>query len=357
MTKFFSYVQQAPIELERIKSINSESTFKKPHLDNKVKKLPAKISPWALARLNPEDAFRAVAEARKNSSVLRPIPRRAERCAIVETDSSDDYTSNEVTRGSPSIRTTSRVVSPPKTQDGFPWPVKCKAPLMPLTVPSHGNKRLVQTQVSPSRVSASLVPLQLEARNAFCGNSNIVLQSSSSRSSSESPDIRLSCDDSKATREVCCYNENGVGTGAWFRRCTSDGYEASGGESADDSDRQSSYPRLQSYHVGHVKMETRMHYSVGDSGLYKTDASEKCCGNPNAILGGSILSSAMMVMNPMILNESMDSSSSVSGAKLEGSHIDYGEIGIPDIKLVSVGTNHSYDLPSSASTESEGRLP
>ena len=70
MTKFFSYVQQAPIELERIKSINSESTFKKPHLDNKVKKLPAKISPWALARLNPEDAFRAVAEARKNSFVL-----------------------------------------------------------------------------------------------------------------------------------------------------------------------------------------------------------------------------------------------------------------------------------------------
>eukprot|EP00252_Welwitschia_mirabilis_P010965 TRINITY_DN24693_c1_g1_i1.p1 TRINITY_DN24693_c1_g1~~TRINITY_DN24693_c1_g1_i1.p1 ORF type:complete len:783 (-),score=122.63 TRINITY_DN24693_c1_g1_i1:140-2488(-) len=44
---------------------------------NKMQKRPVRISAWKLAKLNPEEAMRAMEKARESSSILRPVGQRA----------------------------------------------------------------------------------------------------------------------------------------------------------------------------------------------------------------------------------------------------------------------------------------
>lgn len=284
--------EQSAVQLDRVKSIGLEAT-KKPHVDrNVVKKLPAKISPWALARLNPEDAVRAVAEARKNSSVLRPVVRKAEAAAVIaETDSSAECSSGEVIRdvvvhSPPSMERLNRLSNavPSNSRATRSWHEEVKVPVV-LGGGAHGSKRLVEGGGSPAKVATILTPLQVEARNAFCGSGDIVLQSgsSSTMSSGGSPNARHSCEYglNNAQEHVSPYNDNDAAASAaawpstaWFGRSTSDGYEASGGESADDSDHHRYHLDLQkqhpwnegTHHVKRQELELIVSYGENDDG-------------------------------------------------------------------------------------------
>lgn len=283
-------MQQDPIKVDEVKRISLE-TLRKPNAQGKTgRKLPAKISPWALARLNSEDAFRAAAEARKNSSVLRPVLRKeAAVIVIAETDSSCERSSGEVI-GDMTVAS---------SQEGRNGDIRLNLSVMQtnsqqvaarsrrgeaskLQVVLGGDASgFIERVGSAAEAGTALMPLQLEARNAFCGRSGgIVSQSASSsiststESSEGSPEVQaLSRIDlppacggstllSRASQKPVQRRrlahamdagiqvhllhhdeeeEDRIATAAvrpaQFERSTSDGYEASGGESAeDDSD-------------------------------------------------------------------------------------------------------------------------
>lgn len=148
-----------------------------------------RISPWALARLNAEEASRAAAEARKRSKILQPVVRREAPSALEK-------------QGSKSKRTVS---------------------MDPLTdIPSRSFDQ-------------GLVGIQQDARSAFQTSramSNLTgpMGSSSPESSLDSPDIRPF---HKSVPPVPVAANRGIPF-SLPRNSASDGYDASGGE---DSDR------------------------------------------------------------------------------------------------------------------------
>ncbi|MCO5577485.1 hypothetical protein L7F22_031316 [Adiantum nelumboides] len=285
--------EQTPINFDDVKHISLE-TLKRSNMDSQLrrKKLPAKINPWALARLNPEDAIRAAAEARKKSSVLRPVPFKEPIAVVIaETDSSSEPSSDEFARNtfvatSPSsLNGHSRpesVSAQPKRQHAGARPWRGETSKVPVML--GGNARgFIERERNPAELGAVLLPLQLEARNAFCGRGNggmfqsgssfISTSTESSKGSPEAPS-RVNLFPNRGTSpmlvphaslpfsrrsgplyvqdgstQVPCYSYNedeeddrlAVASKpcriALFERSTSDGYEASAGESADDSDQ------------------------------------------------------------------------------------------------------------------------
>ncbi|KAF1862119.1 hypothetical protein Lal_00026638 [Lupinus albus] len=158
-----------------------------------------KISPWALARLNAEEASKAAAEARKKSKILQPVIRHNEAYRL-EPESSF---------GSSGRRMVSRI---------------------------ENNKRRSNNTANGFNEMSSSVPLQLDAHNAFQTSQTMSSSAAivaSPESSLDSPDIhpfRVS------SSQLASLSASGVTTlhGIPLSRSTSDGYEASGGE---DSDR------------------------------------------------------------------------------------------------------------------------
>ncbi|KAF6151280.1 hypothetical protein GIB67_020602 [Kingdonia uniflora] len=175
-----------------------------------------KISPWALARLNADEVSKVAAEARKKSKILQPVMRRDAPLGL-ETDSSFGSSGRMVPKPDNRRRPSKRVWLP------------ADLPLEPLAKISSN---------STEEKSASLAPLQLEARSAFrtskamSASANIIASSPES-SMEESPDLhpfRVSSSGAEEARGLTTGSHNGVP----LSRSTSDGYEPSGGE---DSDR------------------------------------------------------------------------------------------------------------------------
>ncbi|KAK4777860.1 hypothetical protein SAY87_018047 [Trapa incisa] len=148
-----------------------------------------RISPWALARLNAEDAARAAAEARKRSKILQPVVRREAPPGLEKQGSSK----------------------------------------------SKQNISMDALTNVPSRsFDQGLVGIQLNARSAFQPSgamSNVAGPvASSPESSLDSPDIRPF---HQSLPSVSVDANRGIPI-SLPRSSTSDGYDASGGE---DSDR------------------------------------------------------------------------------------------------------------------------
>ncbi|KAH9606978.1 hypothetical protein KSS87_013753 [Heliosperma pusillum] len=204
-----------PPEAGSVSSYGKKSSIEEPI----KKKNPAvKISPWTLARLNPEEVSKAAAEARKKSKILQPVIRRGGLPPNINRNNS--FGSSEGRMG-PRIDHSRRRPS--------------KRVRLPTDL-------ALEQLVKIPKASSSLAPLQLEARSAFrtsmamstVGN----MVGSSPESSLESPDghpFRLS---SSGAEESSRLTGMSVSAGAALpdiplSRSTSDGYEASGGEDSD----------------------------------------------------------------------------------------------------------------------------
>ncbi|KAK9107441.1 hypothetical protein Syun_023452 [Stephania yunnanensis] len=183
-----------------------------------------KINPWALARLNAEEVSKAAMEARKKSRVLQPVVRQVAPTGL-ETDSSLGSSGRMAPRPENRRRSSKRVRLPVNL------PIE---PLAEMSAEAADNNSLA------SDTSASLAPLQLEARSAFRTSRAMSVTSgivvSSPESSLESPDhpFRVSSSGAEEARGLATLSAAGSQKGIPLSRSTSDGYEASGGE---DSDR------------------------------------------------------------------------------------------------------------------------
>ncbi|XP_044982498.1 probable protein S-acyltransferase 22 [Hordeum vulgare subsp. vulgare] len=160
-----------------------------------------KISPWTLARLNAEEVSKAAAQAKKKSKILKPIARQ----------------------------------DPPIIHDNRRGRFPAELSLDPLARLSASG---TESNFSDGAMeaSASLAPLQLEARSAFqpstAASSRIAV--SSPESSFDSPDLHPFRVSSCTADEMLGGTPHAAQSHIEFTRSTSDGYEASGGE---DSDR------------------------------------------------------------------------------------------------------------------------
>ncbi|KAG2537905.1 hypothetical protein PVAP13_9NG323800 [Panicum virgatum] len=171
------------------------------------RKLPVKISPWTLARLNAEEVSKAAAEAKRKSKVLQPITRRGE---VPKPDKS-------------------RVLLPEQSPD-----------VCGRTSASGTDSNLSDMAIE---TLGSLAPLQHEARSVFqpsiassIRNLNLT---SSPESSLDSPDLhpfRVSMSGADKLRSFMSLaaSASTAQKSIALSRSTSGGYEASGGE---DSDR------------------------------------------------------------------------------------------------------------------------
>lgn len=188
-----------------------------------------KISPWTLARLNADEVSKAAAQARKKSKIMQPVVRRENPPPPpppLETDSSD---------GRMAARADNR--KRPSKRGRLPGAIP---PEQLAIISTGGGGGGGGGTGAPPETSASLAPLQLEARNAFRSSramfSPAIAASSPESSSLDSPDLQPFCITS-ATADVA----QGLAeipppgqTVIHLSRSTSDGYDASGGE---DSDR------------------------------------------------------------------------------------------------------------------------
>ncbi|XP_021739995.1 probable protein S-acyltransferase 22 [Chenopodium quinoa] len=184
------------------------------------KKNPAvKISPWTLARLNPEEVSKAAAEARKKSKILQPVIRR-EGPINLERDNSFGSGRRIISRLDHSRRRNSKRVRLPSD--------------LPI-------EQLVNVSAKTAKASSSsLAPLQLEARSAF--RTSLAMSSGAnmagSSPESSSPDVhpfRHSSSGAEESRRLTGLSVAGgaVLPGMPLSRSTSDGYEPSGGEDSD----------------------------------------------------------------------------------------------------------------------------
>eukprot|EP00252_Welwitschia_mirabilis_P008992 TRINITY_DN21261_c0_g1_i1.p1 TRINITY_DN21261_c0_g1~~TRINITY_DN21261_c0_g1_i1.p1 ORF type:complete len:294 (+),score=66.40 TRINITY_DN21261_c0_g1_i1:1424-2305(+) len=189
------------------------------------------------------------ARARRKSKILQPVSHQ-DPALIEETDSSFDENADIITGNIPRYHHKKRSFrrdkqqSPPKY---FTAPRSSRSDKLSMKSTTkigrnddsgYGNSDDV---CAVADTSGALGPIQIEARNAFCPNAAVHCSSmivSSPESSLTSPDIQ-------PFRESTLMKQPSTLLGAplsftkgvKLRRSTSDGYEASGGESPDDSDR------------------------------------------------------------------------------------------------------------------------
>lgn len=180
------------------------------------KKNPAavKLSPWVLARLNPEEVSKAASEARNKSKILQPVVRRGTQHNLDSSSFGSSSGRHIVPRpdNNSRRRNSKRIRLPAELP-----------PLEPQMEVSDGNG----SSLTP------LAPLQLEARSAFRTTA------SSPESSTGSPDrlhpFRVTLGATELGRLVGpSAGAVAAQLGTPLSRSASDGYEASGGE---DSDR------------------------------------------------------------------------------------------------------------------------
>ncbi|GLJ15399.1 hypothetical protein SUGI_0252770 [Cryptomeria japonica] len=232
------------VDNRNIKRTPSEQTVQK-------NKGSVKISPWALARMNAEEVSRVAAQARKNSKVLRPISRQ-KGMPVIETDSSLEGSSRdlstEIYSNSDSHRRMNKRGRSQSLGKNFPFTRSLKLTKVSLETASKSNSNrgrdLMDINQPIRETSVGLAPLQLEAQSAFRSSlamSTGRLIASSAGSSFASPDLQPFRESTSGIVDIPSVSAapSSITEGPKLQRSTSDGYEASGGESADDSDRAS----------------------------------------------------------------------------------------------------------------------
>ncbi|KAK1317235.1 putative S-acyltransferase [Acorus calamus] len=194
-----------------------------------------KINPWTLARLNAEEVSKAAAEARKKSKILQPVVRRD----VPLGQGSDSSFGSSSGRMAPRSDNRRRINKRGR--------IPLDLPLEPLAKISASATDSNGSDLAPESSSASLAPLQLEARSAFHMNratSSTGIVASSPDSSIDSPELHpfhasssgmegvqgLMAIPSSSSSVAAATTQKGI----QLSRSTSDGYDASGGE---DSDR------------------------------------------------------------------------------------------------------------------------
>ncbi|XP_043705859.1 probable protein S-acyltransferase 22 [Telopea speciosissima] len=214
-------------------AMSVSSSGKRIVVDESIRKKnagPVKLSPWTLARLNPEEVSKVAAQARKKSRILQPVMRREAPLGL-ETDRSFGSNSDRMFQRPENRRRASKRVRLP-----------AELPLEPLSKISakDANSNLIDPVAD---TSTSLAPLQHEARSAFRTSRAMSALSgviaSSPESSLDSPDLHPFRVSSSGAEEGRGLTANPAAFSAALKgiplsRSTSDGYEASGGE---DSDR------------------------------------------------------------------------------------------------------------------------
>lgn len=215
-------------------------------------KRPVKLSPWALARMNAEEVSRVAAQARKKSKVLRPISKQ-EGMIVIETDSSLESSSRDLSTEIKYLADNKRrIYKRGRTQssiNNFPFARSLKSTKVSSESGNksnfNGNDDLMDINQPIIEGSVGLAPLQLEARSAFRSSlamSTSGLIPSSAESSLASPDLQHFRESISSQQDISTLSAAPsciITKGPKLQRSTSDGYEASGGESADDSDRSS----------------------------------------------------------------------------------------------------------------------
>lgn len=171
-----------------------------------------KISPWTLARLNAEEVSKAAAEARKKSKILKPVGKHG----APENSSKPDHLPTDKRR---------------LDRRGFP----AELSLDPLATLSASGTESNYSDAA-TEICGSLAPLQLEARSAFQPSTAASTRNvaSSPESSFDSPNLHPFRTSSATADEMQGAMMHTAHRGIEFKRSSSDGYEASGGE---DSDR------------------------------------------------------------------------------------------------------------------------
>lgn len=171
-----------------------------------------KISPWTLARLNAEEVSKAAAEARKKSKILKPVGKHG----APENSSKPDHLPSYKRR---------------LDRRGFP----AELSLDPLATLSASGTESNYSDAA-TEICGSLAPLQLEARSAFQPSTAASTRNvaSSPESSFDSPNLHPFRTSSATADEMQGAMMHTAHRGIEFKRSSSDGYEASGGE---DSDR------------------------------------------------------------------------------------------------------------------------
>ncbi|KAJ7534100.1 hypothetical protein O6H91_13G080100 [Diphasiastrum complanatum] len=201
--------------------------------DNKAQRRPVRISAWKLAKLSPNEAARAAAKARENSSILKPIGNQVVRIAAPDyTSSSNISTRSSVSYdlGSANGRRKGKEDSalakvPYNTKDEARLIFEAGAPrssysstgysmndselLSPLPLErKYGPSSSHQHETFSTKLKQSLVPLTVPSALIPTGNIPMHLKGTQSQSSADCP--------------------------PWVGTATSDGYDASGGESVDE---------------------------------------------------------------------------------------------------------------------------
>ncbi|KAL3685000.1 hypothetical protein R1sor_003022 [Riccia sorocarpa] len=181
---------------------------------------PVGLSPWKLARLSKKDASKAALRARENSSILLPV-KYIGGSTIAETEESSYEHSAEIATTSGGHKVGWRMDNPLAITRERPSSVAsdflCGRP--------SGS--------ADEKNSRAIVPLHSEGRSPFRSRScNNISAFSAQISSRESPDILGSPDLGSSDTQ---FYHNASQERSWLYRATSDGYEASGGESADDT--------------------------------------------------------------------------------------------------------------------------
>eukprot|EP01018_Ginkgo_biloba_P035352 Gb_24689 [translate_table: standard] len=206
-----------------------------------------KISPWTLARLNTEEVSKAAAQARRKSKVLQPISRQ-EGILGMDTDSSLESSSRDISTDimsrSDSRRRSYKRGQPQSPLKNIPFTRSLrpdKFPSKAVTKAGHSGNYVVDINHPIAECSTRLAPLRFEARNAFhpsLATSSGGVISSSPESSLPSPDIQPFRESTSSIQDMSTLMavHSSIPKGLQLRRSASDGYEASGGESPDDSD-------------------------------------------------------------------------------------------------------------------------
>ncbi|KAL2653241.1 hypothetical protein R1flu_021369 [Riccia fluitans] len=181
------------------------------------------LSPWKLARLSKKDASKAAVRARENSSILRPV-KYSGGSTNAETEESSFEHSSEIATTSGGHKVGWRVDNPLAVSRERP-PSSVAADfgcLRPSGSADEKNNR-------------AIVPLHSEGRSPFRSRScNNISAFSVPVSSTQSPDIL----GSPEVGSIDQFYQYATQERSWLYRATSDGYEASGGESADDTSEQ-----------------------------------------------------------------------------------------------------------------------
>ncbi|BBN00402.1 palmitoyltransferase ZDHHC1/11 [Marchantia polymorpha subsp. ruderalis] len=234
VVQYATSLRGASLRVPSLVELESGSISSKPVKDSAAgqQRRPVGLSPWKLARLSTKDASKAAVRAREKSSILRPV-KYIEGSTITETEDSSFEHSAEIATTSSGHKVGWRMENPLAVSRERPGLGHDRdRPTSFGTDYSSGRPG----DSSEEKTNQAIIPLHSESRSPFRSRScNNITSFAGPASAAESPDILGSPDLGSVDTQ---FYHNANQERSWLYRATSDGYEASGGESADDTSDQ-----------------------------------------------------------------------------------------------------------------------